>query len=257
MKDALLVSLDAWQKYWGNGFYEYLLLIAVVYFLVFGRKKERVKLFLIYVIVFLGIFFCPVTAWIIQKCVGGLVYWRVLWLVPVVPLIGYAGTCLIQKAGKKPLVQWTLLAVVTALLVLCGKGLERDGFYQKVQNVQKIPDEIVEICDLINSQKDEDEEIYLATDDKVASYVRIYDPAIKMPYGRGRQGAKNKVARLLHDQLVAEIPVIKKVVKYARKLECNYLVFPLPSEKKQIYMDGKGFHLIGQVNSYGIFKYFE
>ena len=56
MKDALLVSLDAWQKYWGNGFYEYLLLIAVVYFLIFGRKKERVKLFLIYVIVFLGIF---------------------------------------------------------------------------------------------------------------------------------------------------------------------------------------------------------
>ena len=57
MKRALLASLDAWQKYWGNGFYEYLLLIAVVYFLIFGRKKERVKLFLIYVIVFLGIFF--------------------------------------------------------------------------------------------------------------------------------------------------------------------------------------------------------
>ena len=51
--------------------------------------------------------------------------------------------------------------------------------------------------------------------------------------------------------------VIKKVVKYAKKLECNYLVFPLPSEKKQIYMDGKGFHLIGQVNGYGIFKYSE
>ena len=61
MKDALLVSLDAWQKYWGNGFYEYLLLIAVVYFLIFGRKKERVKLFLIYVIVFLGIFFLDYT----------------------------------------------------------------------------------------------------------------------------------------------------------------------------------------------------
>ncbi len=41
MKDALLVSLDAWQKYWGNGFYEYLLLIAVVYFLIFGREKKK------------------------------------------------------------------------------------------------------------------------------------------------------------------------------------------------------------------------
>ena len=39
MKRALLASLDAWQKYWGNGFYVYLLLAACLYFLVFGRKK--------------------------------------------------------------------------------------------------------------------------------------------------------------------------------------------------------------------------
>lgn len=40
MKRALLASLDAWQKYWGNGFYVYLLLAACLYFLVFGRKKN-------------------------------------------------------------------------------------------------------------------------------------------------------------------------------------------------------------------------
>ncbi|MFR8310898.1 MAG: hypothetical protein ACLVBP_00185 [Ruminococcus sp.] len=39
MKRALLASLDAWQKYWGNGFYVYLLLAACLYFLVFGRKR--------------------------------------------------------------------------------------------------------------------------------------------------------------------------------------------------------------------------
>lgn len=42
-------------------------------------------------------------------------------------------------------------------------------FYKKVQNVQKIPDEVVSICNLINEQKEENEEIYLATDDKIAS----------------------------------------------------------------------------------------
>ena len=64
-------------------------------------------------------------------------------------------------------------------------------------------------------------------------------------------------ARWLHKQLVAEVPVIKKVVKNAKRLKCNYLVFPVPSKKKQLYMETKGFLLIGQVNEYGIFKYCE
>ena len=70
MKRALLASLDAWQKYWGNGFYVYLLLAACLYFLVFGRKKERARILFSYIIVFLAVFFCPVTAYIIQKCIG-------------------------------------------------------------------------------------------------------------------------------------------------------------------------------------------
>ena len=65
------------------------------------------------------------------------------------------------------------------------------------------------------------------------------------------------LARWLHKQLVAEVPVIKKVVKNAKRLKCNYLVFPVPSKKKQLYMETKGFYLIGQVNEYGIFKYCE
>ena len=258
MKRALLASLDAWQKYWGNGFYAYLLVVAFVYFLVFGRKKERARTVMAYIAVVLAVFFCPVTAYIIQKCIGRSVYWRVLWILPVVPLIAYAGTCLIKKVGDSRIRQYAVLIVIAAVLAFCGTGLNKGEFYKKVQNVQKIPDEVVQICNLINEQKEDDEEIYLATDDKIASYVRVYDPSIKMPYGRGGKGASGKkAARWLHKQLVAEVPVIKKVVKNAKKLKCNYLVFPVPSEKKQKYMETKGFYLIGQVNEYGIFKYCE
>jgi len=57
MKRALLASLDAWQKYWGNGFYVYLLLAAFLYFLIFGRKKERARILFSYIIVFLAVVF--------------------------------------------------------------------------------------------------------------------------------------------------------------------------------------------------------
>ncbi len=120
-------------------------------------------------------------------------------------------------------------------------GLNRDGFYKKVQNVQKIPDEVVSICNLINEQKEENEEIYLATDDKIASYVRVYDPSIKMPYGRGGKGASGKkAARWLHKQLVAEVPVIKKVVKNAKRLKCNYLVFLFQAKRSSCIWKQKG-----------------
>ena len=72
-----------------------------------------------------------------------------------------------------------------------------------------------------------------------------------------KEPLEKKAARWLHKQLVAEVPVIKKVVKNAKRLKCNYLVFPVPSKKKQLYMETKGFYLIGQVNEYGIFKYYE
>lgn len=97
-----------------------------------------------------------------------------------------------KKVGASRPRQYILLIFIAAVLAFCGTGLNKDGFYKKVQNVQKIPDEVVSICNLINEQKEENEEIYLATDDKIASYVRVYDPSIKMPYGRGGKGASGK-----------------------------------------------------------------
>ena len=231
---------------------------------------------------------------LLQKCVGGDVYWRVLWLLPTVPLLAYGGTALIygSRDSKSPTadepkeavadgqketadVQWQsvtnereaeasrfsvrilLLVLLLAGIVVSGKSLMDAGFYERVHNFQKVPDEAAQICDFINKQKEEGEVIYLAADDNIAAYVRVYDPSILMPYGRGGKGRTTQAARKLYTQLTSGMPVIKKVVKYAKSLECNYLVFPLPSQKKQDYMAIKGYFLIGQVNSYGIFKYVE
>ncbi len=294
MQNVISDMLSAWKGYWGKGFYPWLLLLAIVYLVLFFRKKEVIRQMLFYVGILLFLFFCPVTAWLIQKCVGGDVYWRVLWLLPTVPLLAYGGTALIygSRDSKSPTadepkeavadgqkktadVQWQtvtneretevsrfsvrilLLVLLLAGIVVSGKSLMDAGFYERVHNFQKVPDEAAQICDLINKQKEEGEVIYLAADDNIAAYVRVYDPSILMPYGRGGKGRTTQAARKLYTQLTSGMPVIKKVVKYAKSLECNYLVFPLPSQKKQDYMAMKGYFLIGQVNSYGIFKYIE
>lgn len=72
------------------------------------------------------------------------------------------------------------------------------GFYERVHNFQKVPDEAAQICDLINKQKEEGEVIYLAADDNIAAYVRVYDPSILMPYGRGGKGRTTQAARSVY-----------------------------------------------------------
>ena len=54
-----------------------------------------------------------------------------------------------------------------------------------------------------------------------------------MPYGRGGKGASGKkAARWLHKQLVAEVPVIKKVVKKCKKTEMQLPGFPCSKQKE-------------------------
>ena len=95
------------------------------------EKNERSRILSGYIVVFLAVFFCPVTAYIIQKCIGRSVYWRVLWILPAVPLIAYAGTCLIKKVGASRPRQYILLIFIAAVLAFCGTGLNKDGFLQK------------------------------------------------------------------------------------------------------------------------------
>lgn len=254
MKEIMENVFSAWKLYWGEGFYQYLVLAALLYLLVFCRKKEGAKRLLGYTGVFLAAFFFPATAWVMEKCVGELVYWRVLWLLPVVPLLAYAGTDLIGRLGKKKSARFLLTAAVLFLLAFCGKSLWQAGNYVKVHNFQKVPDEAAQICDLINSQKG-DEEVYLAADDYLAAYVRVYDPSIRMPYSRAIKGSANRLIRQLYQEVNSPDPNFHRISQIMKKTGCNYLVCKIPDNRNERYMKKKGFSLIGTVNSYGVYRY--
>ena len=78
--------------------------LAVLYLLIFREKiKKPDTILLVYLVISLAVFFCPITAKIIQKCIGELVYWRVLWIVPSVPVIAFAMTEFLKE--RKGIVQ--------------------------------------------------------------------------------------------------------------------------------------------------------
>lgn len=258
--------LSTWQSYWNGSGYPYLLTAALLFILIgsvwYKRSTEKKYamqnagegappvILAVYALFVLVVFFFPVTAWILQKCVGAEVYWRVLWVLPVVPLLSYAGTRLVCKPKKKA-VQFLVLVGGLVLISISGKSIY-EGNYTSVHNYQQVPDEVAHICNLINAHRG-DGDALLATDDNLSPYIRVYDPAIRMPYGRLGHGAKAKIDRTIYHNINFENDKYSEIAKDAKHRGCSYLVLCIYNEEQQKEIEAQGYVLLDYVNQYGVF----
>ncbi len=240
---------ETWIRYWGDGWYQYLFFIAVIYLLVRKRKDENIKALLLYSGCALFVFVCPFTAWIMGKCIGKSVYWRVLWLVPTVPVIGIAAVHMIRNRRRS--VRVLLTVAFVGSIAVCGKSMTGAENYVIARNFQQVPDEVAQICSLIR-QDAAGKKIYLAADDHIASYARVYDPSIYMPYGRGGKSARGKRASSLYKEIMLGGDY-KRVASLAARLRCNYVVGVVHDLSQISFMEERGYYEIGTVNDYRIF----
>lgn len=60
MKEMIKKSLGFWNNYWGDSVFPYLLAIALLYLLIFKRKKKTTRYVLGYVFLALFLFFFPI-----------------------------------------------------------------------------------------------------------------------------------------------------------------------------------------------------
>ena len=238
-----------WTQYWGGGFYQFLFLVSAVYLLIRKRKDSSIGPLLCYTVCILLVFACPVSAWIIRRCIGKSVYWRVLWLVPALWVTAIAAADLVRR--RKKVMRILLVLVFAAVIALCGKDMIRAGNYVLVENWQQVPDEVAQICSMIRLDAGEDR-VFLAADDHVASYARVYDPSFFMPYGRGGREAINKQAGDLYEQIMLGGD-FGQVAALADGLECNYIVGIMHDPSQIVFLEEKGYVELGTVNDYRIF----
>ena len=67
-----------------------------------------------------------------MRCIGKDVYWRVLWLLPVVPLIAGGFTIYVSKIGNR-IVQMGLIIVLSAAVVVFPETgmIKMPGIFEK------------------------------------------------------------------------------------------------------------------------------
>ena len=115
MKEIIAWTVNVWRMYWGNGWIPYLLALGGACALIFGKKKKNSLSLVLYSVFLLVLFFCPFSGRVIMKCIGKIVYWRVLWLLPTVPLIAGGFTELVRRSRNR-IVQVILVLVLTGVI---------------------------------------------------------------------------------------------------------------------------------------------
>ena len=157
--------LDTFQGAW-----IFPLLLIVLVFILWKEKDDMRKLLLgVLPLLFLFIYWCPLTGMLFMKLLGENVYWRILWLILIAVLIPY-GCCLLIGHLKGWLRQGAFL-IGMAVIVLCGTPLFKSEEFQASTNDYKIPQNVVAVCDLLPGN------VHALVSNRLMPYIRLYDPS--------------------------------------------------------------------------------
>lgn len=233
------------QKFAGTGLILILFVAAVIYLLLCEKRKSR-KIMLVYVpTIVLLLFFNPLFFKLFYSLVGEEIYFRIIWLLPITIVIGYAVVHIAERLQGKMRIGFCCVAIL--MLMLSGKLVYSSLLYSPAENEYHVPDEVVEICDLIEV---EGREVMAAFPEEFLLYVRQYSTLVCMPYGRGLElGYYDEFSYLM---LQDEIDVAR-MAELAKSTLCHYVII---HESKTLLgnMSDYDYEIFGEVNGYVIYR---
>lgn len=191
-------------------------------------------------LVFLAVYWCPLTGIIFMKLLGENVYWRILWLILLAVTIPYAGCLLLKKLHG--IWRQGAFLICMAVIVLGGKTVLSDEWFEVSPNVYKLPQNVVAVCDLLPGN------IHAMVSNRLMPYIRMYDPTITLEFGRndlqynGMENSDDERICLYLEAQKSEID-LSVLAPLAKKEGCTFLIF----SNNRIY--------IGEWEEYGYQKY--
>lgn len=252
LKEALDLAVQWYRSFNGTGYYHVLYLICLLWVVRDRRIERKWKyLFIGYTILFLFLYWFPVTAKIILMLIGTDVYWRMFWILPVSILLAVTAAWFVDGEKKSGLRRLGCVAAVTAVFAMSGYNLYLNGGYVKAENSQKIMEETVMVCQVMKEYRKDGEVIRAAVPDEMLYEIRQFDAEIYLPYGRWSHEYPEK--QELIDAMHAQPVQPEVLAKMLRKYECNYLVYPAADGLMEA-MEKEGFSFLEAVGNYQVYK---
>ncbi len=213
--------LNVIKSHMGTGLVTVLFVLSLFYVAV--TEKDRAKrLFFLYVPVFiLAFFLCPVSYRIYGRISESVTYYRLLWLIPVTPVIAYAAVCVCS--GLKGFKQNLCIAGVAVLIATSGRLMYNDVYMVRAANMYHMPQYVVDICDEIHI---EGREVMALVPTEFWQFIRQYDPCVKIPYGRQYLMNVYQEPDDLRDAMNAEVRDPHEIGLLATHRGVHYIVVP-------------------------------
>lgn len=237
--------IETFQKYGGSGLILCWFLVSLIYLFLREKKKNNRILFIYVPTVILFLFFQPWFYKIFYGLTEEAIYFRFLWLLPVIVVIGYAAThVLMGLTGIKKLC-FGLAAML--LVMVSGKLVYTSPLFERAENPYHVPWEVVEICDAIEIPG---REVMAVFPNEFLVYVRQYSSTVCMAFGREvYMGEFNEFQQLMEKDEI----LVEKMAAFAKQKGSHYVII---SEEKQLLGDVSeyDYEVFGQVGEYVIYK---
>lgn len=238
--------LDIFKNYNGTGYYCILFLIGLIY-LWFTEEDRKTKCLLVYAPAVIQIlFFIPYFYLIYNKLDEG-TYYRILWIMPMTVVIAYSACKVIGRHTRIG------LAMVSVLLIISGTYVYKSVYMSKAENLYHIPQEAVDICEMIKPEEGE-ERIWAVFPPDLVHFIRQYTTTIQMPYGRDNMVESWKtVINPLYPLYQQETIDAKELSNLSKEYNCHYIIL-----MKSKIVDGNlskyNIEKIGETENYIVYR---
>lgn len=242
MKEILTV----YQQYTGVGFLTILYLLTLIYLWIAEKNITLRSIFVYGASIIQFLFFVPLFFYGYRLLDEG-TYYRILWILPMTITIAYATVGILSKYPS------TSTIVGLLMIVLCGKYVYNSVYIMSAENLYHIPQEAVEICEMIMPEEDEENVKGIFPDDLV-HFIRQYSARIKMVYGRDYLAPDWKYGdHPVRETINSGRITAFRLASLANKEGCHYIIL---ERDKIILGDLSKFDIdfLGETDNYHVYR---
>lgn len=222
------IFMECWvslKLFFGNPFVAVLLVASALYIAICEKDlKKRIVLGILPLVILAG-FLLPITkiVYVAAFSEGSDTYYRVLWLVPMYVVIGYAVCRMAFSFGKKWQQRVALVAAL-AVIAVTGSLVYLNQYVSVAENAYHIPQNVIDICDEI-APKEGEPRVRAAFPSELVHFVRQYDTDILMPFGREMVVTQWDYYNQVYEAMEKpEVIDAEALLEATRATKCSYIV---------------------------------
>lgn len=265
MLEYCVTSLSYITKmFWRQSGFLVLFFMALIY-IVFGVKEKKNKTLLAgYSGLILAVIYNPIIYFVAAIWLSGGIYAikqymengmsngvRLFYTLPITFVIAYAMVELVNRIKniwkKRILILFICLIIMGSGKNVYSNGEYTNGGYVKAENIYKLPQEVLDISDVITESTAENEECKVLISNDLIVYIRQYNSDICMPYGRG--DVNTEIAREFSAGTIQE----SDLITFLDEEQCNYVVVNMYPEIAAV-LEQNGYEMIGETERHMVFK---